>query len=170
MPVIYHKNTMYGGGSGGSGGASAISDLTDVDLTNLSDGQILKYDATNQAWVNDDESGGGGGNANKYSTDEIVIGEWIDGKPIYRKVYDNLNGQYGSTAFNIDVSSLNIDRLIFLDALGSDGAGYTSNKYLITSVTSVNSRNMYLNSNNQIVVSGSYYKHYIIVEYTKTTD
>ena len=35
-----------------AGSASAISDLTDVDLTSLTDGQMLKWDATAQKWVN----------------------------------------------------------------------------------------------------------------------
>ena len=55
--IMYNGN-RFGGGSG-SGGASAISDLTDVDLTNLSDGQILKYNSTSHKWENTDESGGG---------------------------------------------------------------------------------------------------------------
>lgn len=44
----------------GGSGASALSDLTDVDLNNLANGQILKWDATNQKWINANESGGGG--------------------------------------------------------------------------------------------------------------
>jgi hypothetical protein len=39
----------------------AIEDLTDVELDNLSDGQILKYNSTSQKWENGNESGGGGG-------------------------------------------------------------------------------------------------------------
>ena len=39
-------------GSGGGGGASAYSDLTDVQLSNLKDGQISKYDSTAQKWKN----------------------------------------------------------------------------------------------------------------------
>ena len=42
-------------------GASAVSELTDVELTNLADGEILKYDSTSQKWINTVESGGGGG-------------------------------------------------------------------------------------------------------------
>ena len=41
------------------GGASAVSDLTDVDLNNLADGQVLKWNATDEVWENADESGGG---------------------------------------------------------------------------------------------------------------
>ena len=40
---------------------SAVSELTDVELTNLADGEILKYDATLQKWLNVTESGGGSG-------------------------------------------------------------------------------------------------------------
>lgn len=41
------------------GGASAVSDLTDVDLNDLADGQVLKWNATDEVWENADESGGG---------------------------------------------------------------------------------------------------------------
>lgn len=40
------------------GGASAVSDLTDVDLNDLADGQVLKWNATDEVWENADESGG----------------------------------------------------------------------------------------------------------------
>lgn len=43
---------------GGGGGASSVASLTDVVLTDLADEQILKYDATNQKWVNANEAGG----------------------------------------------------------------------------------------------------------------
>ena len=39
--------------SGGSGGSSALSELTDVDLSTLSDGDVLIYDNTNSKWVNE---------------------------------------------------------------------------------------------------------------------
>lgn len=48
------------GGGGGGGGASALSELTDVELTDLADGEILKYDATEEKWVNAEDGGGGG--------------------------------------------------------------------------------------------------------------
>lgn len=35
------------------GGASALSELTDVDLSTLSDGQVLTYDADTSKWVNE---------------------------------------------------------------------------------------------------------------------
>ena len=42
-----------------AGGATQLTGLSDVSVASLTDGQILKYDATNQEWVNADESGGG---------------------------------------------------------------------------------------------------------------
>lgn len=38
----------------GTGGSTLLSSLEDVTLTNLADGQILKYDATSKKWVNGD--------------------------------------------------------------------------------------------------------------------
>lgn len=37
---------------GGSGGASSMEDLADVLLTDIANGQILKWDAVNEKWVN----------------------------------------------------------------------------------------------------------------------
>lgn len=44
----------------GGGGSSTLAGLSDVDLDNLTNGQILKYNTTTQKWENADESGGGG--------------------------------------------------------------------------------------------------------------
>ena len=43
----------------GAGGASAVEDLTDVSLSNLANGQVLKWNSTTQKWENANESGGG---------------------------------------------------------------------------------------------------------------
>lgn len=45
-----------------------------------------------------------GGNSNVYSTDETVVGTWIDGKPIYRKVFDNLDASLSSSGWKTVVS------------------------------------------------------------------
>lgn len=62
---------------GGSGGSSALSDMTDVTFTNLQANDVLKYNGS--VWVNDD-------NLHEYSTEEKIVGKWIDGKQIYEKV------------------------------------------------------------------------------------
>ena len=49
----------------------------------------------------------------KYSTTEQVVGEWIDGKPIYQKtITPSLPSQKGWVANWVDVSALNIDKMI----------------------------------------------------------
>ena len=45
---------------GGSGGSETLEDLDDVNITLPSNGQVLKYDAVNEKWVNANESGGSG--------------------------------------------------------------------------------------------------------------
>lgn len=101
-----------------------------------------------------------------YSTDETFTGQyWIDGKPIYRKVFDN--GSYVSN-LDINVSSLNIDTLIKIDAIGNDNTSGTGNKWLLGETSN---RDIYIRvSDNHLVTSGSLYKRYAILEYTKTTE
>ena len=115
--------------------------------------------------------GPAGENFSTYSTNEQVIGKWINGKPIYRKVF-SLNkkiseGQDISSGCKLD----NADILISLSMYADDSWG---NRW----VSDIHSGNpIYLTPNNYINVgaySGSrdfYYNiHMIIAEYTKTTD
>lgn len=46
MGIIKYKGITYGGG------IDAIADASDVNLSSPADGQFLKYDATNEEWVN----------------------------------------------------------------------------------------------------------------------
>lgn len=41
-------------------GASTIEDLSDTEITDLENGEVLKYDADQGKWVNGTASGGGG--------------------------------------------------------------------------------------------------------------
>lgn len=52
-------NSIYSIPSGGSGGASDLSDLGDVTITNVQNGQTLKWNATTSKWENAEESTGG---------------------------------------------------------------------------------------------------------------
>jgi len=65
------------------GGSQSLSGLTDTEITTPSSGQVLKYDGSK--WVNANESGG---STHTYSTTEQVVGTWIDGKPVYERVYE----------------------------------------------------------------------------------
>lgn len=77
-----------------SGGDLADLDDVNIDDNTLADGQVLKYDATNDEWINGTGGGGGGGTAIDYSTTEQNTGQkWIDGKDIWQRTYytDNLS-------------------------------------------------------------------------------
>ena len=52
------------------------------------------------------------GTENDYSTDEMIIGTWIDGKPIYQKTISQSNSS--KSLVNIDLSSSNIETVINL--------------------------------------------------------
>lgn len=147
---------------GGSGGSSALSEMTDVTFTNLQANNILKYNGS--VWVN-------GNDLHEYSTEEKIVGKWIDGKPIYEKV---INSGYllNSGIISIDVSSLNIDSFIQLR-----GMTFTDDKTQFRPITLGSSDNNAIRidfSNNNIRIitwsNWSAYNSFIVIQYTKTTD
>ena len=118
--------------------------------------------------------------ANTYSTNEQIIGKWVDGKPLYRKVIDlncpKCTKEGVSADANTDVSSLNIDYIMF--------------KYISTFCASHNFivpyDRLYVSTDTGALVWYDTAKKYIvarhnrlilndasiiaIIEYTKTTD
>ena len=106
-----------------------------------------------------------------FSTDEIIVGKWIDGKNIYRKVIDVRNNGLGVTSFSINVTDLNIDYLVNSNVLGSEYNNYGGNKWVISCVTDNGVRDLYLEGVTQNIRGKSdEYMHFAILEYTKTTD
>lgn len=49
---VQYENGKYRTSEGGGGGASALTDLDDVNISSPSQGEVLKYDANTQKWVN----------------------------------------------------------------------------------------------------------------------
>lgn len=82
--------------------------ITDVNGTQ-------NFDVLNGKDGKDGASGGSSGGASVvYSTDETAIGTWIDGKTIYRKVYqipklDSVDGDFDRTDVNLN---LEVDSII----------------------------------------------------------
>lgn len=109
--------------------------------------------------------------ADKYSTTEQVIGTWIDGKPIYRKVIEF--GALPNNA-NKDIAH-NIQNLgITTDCRGM--AVRTSDSRALTIPDStpnaeiscgVANTNVYITTQND---RSSFNNSFLIIEYTKTTD
>lgn len=188
-----------------SGGASDLDDLGDVEITDVADGDVLKYNATEEKWVNGEDVGGAGrakssaiapvfdptatyaagdrvmyedelyvfntahtgawvavdadksdvdseipdkltsqqmqdikdafSGMNKgaplrmmhYSTEEQVVGTWIDGKPLYQKTFTGLTTPsdiYPQGKNVIDVTTFNAEEIICID--GFMGGGVTN--------------------------------------------
>jgi hypothetical protein len=164
---VYYIKDAGGSGGGGGGGSSTLAGLTDVDLSSPTNGQVLEYDSTDQVWKNATPSSGGG---SSYSTTEQVVGTWIDGKPIYRIVLDYHSAPLSGNK-SVDVTALDIDTLVWTNALGTDNSnGYSGTKWSLNSVSANSSRLIYMSNATTLKVEGSFYKHWIILEYTKTTD
>lgn len=104
--------------------------------------------------------------ANTYSTNEQIIGKWVDGKPIYRKVITTNSTQ-------IDVSSFNIENV-------SDVRYFvkTSGNYIFPGAYGYASNNMvalyFVNGYSQLSMGFARPDRFssvtIILEYTKKTD
>lgn len=117
----------------------------------------------------------GGGSAD-YSTDEVVIGKWIDGKPLYRKVFIIPESNW---AVNNTFAPLNIDfdfsDKTFIQASGSisrtDGFEHQIGSYYSTLAVRRRKTNPFEIWCNKWETSTSQLARvYLIVEYTKTTD
>ncbi len=116
-------------------------------------------------------------NENKeiYSTDEQVIGKWIDGKPIYRKVVE-LGNLPNTSSVQINHNISNIDKIIriygYAQEVGNIWFLPLPNAGAANS-TQTNSVTLSASKNVVYVVTGtnrSGWEGYAVLEYTKTTD
>lgn len=107
-----------------------------------------------------------------YSTEETVIGKWIDGKPIYRKVFSDPNNSW-SAPDNIIGNITNFKEPTSIKAIAfNDGvSGWVENNEGGESLCYA-----FVKSNGEVhfyrngVIDGVAYPKKIIIEYTKTTD
>jgi len=107
---------------------------------------------------------------NVYSTsEEIIVGKWIDDKPIYRKVF---TGAITSTREEIDVSSLSVETPVKIWALINYNT--LNNSWILSGFWSdaTSYFNSYIANNNLVLTNAGFTNHdYIIVfEYTKTNN
>jgi hypothetical protein len=110
-----------------------------------------------------------------YSTTEKVVGEWIDGKPLYRKVLTTTITS--SSAIEIPLNITNLKRIYNISGIvtnisnGGTGSVFTLPSYRGPSGTTgiqIYASNMVVNIAPESDRTG--YDVYVIVEYTKTTD
>ena len=111
-------------------------------------------------------------NFNKYSTTEEVVGTWIDGKPLYRKTFNNISVASSEYSVIPIATGLTIDNLINI-------SGYLVNngRWIVT----LNSADIqYANmarvsydkqtSSLELIVQNWTGTATVTIEYTKTTD
>lgn len=85
------------------GGASDLDDLNDVNLTNLADGQVLKYNATSSKWENG--AGGGGGASTLSDLTDTAIATPSAGQAL---VYSSV-GKWTNVTLPSATDKMNID-------------------------------------------------------------
>lgn len=118
-------------------------------------------------------------NKNKeiYSTEELRIGTWIDGKPLYRKVIRVHNFTVSKTAeINTDIT--NFDKLVKISGLFENYSNSKYAPYPIYDTDPTNLLQVYVtwdgtkikfDGNTSWTQNPNRY-HTFILEYTKTTD
>lgn len=97
-----------------------------------------------------------------YSTEEQVIGKWIDGKTLYRKVL-SFNGESGDTWHNISHGISNVDRIFIKYA----SFNYNSEELIIPNdvVKEIKASLNYVSYFGNVPFATT-----VILEYTKSTD
>ena len=107
-------------------------------------------------------------NATTYSTTETVVGTWIDGKPIYRKVITIT--AFSTSGITVNTGITNINEIVNVKGTfyRSELSKYYSLDNIYINEWSINKTNgeITIATTNQYVT----FTGYIILEYTKTTD
>ena len=107
-----------------------------------------------------------------YSTDEQVVGTWIDGKPIYQKTID-FGALPNNTTKSVNHNIQNIDYVVNLF-----GAAYRSSDGMVNTLPCYN-HNVYgaeLASNSTSIMvttfadRSAFSESYVTIQYTKSTD
>ena len=113
-----------------------------------------------------------------YSTDETVIGQWVDGKPLYQKVWDLGNQAY---PYNTDVNLIAnnalfdiVEMFTYSDIIFEfeDANSKQSNRFSSLSNSGVypDIKKKKVIVNNSNYGTGGFNKSWLILQYIKTTD
>lgn len=123
--------------------------------------------------LNGKEYAGSGSEWHEYSTDEKIVGKWIDGKPLYEKTYhfvetsEQTSKSYSISNLNAEVVLLEKSRIKF----GANGgyawqvvpSWYENNQYNMS--ISISTANISITAN-----GWKFLESVITIQYTKTTD
>ncbi len=105
-------------------------------------------------------------NINYSFTEQKTNVKWLDGKDIYQITLGNGTTNLVGTH---DISNLNIDQIIDMQAIGSDNDNNGYPRWVMSMVSSSNSRLIYLQDVNTLICTGNFRYWYITLKYTKNT-
>lgn len=111
------------------GGVSTSIDLSDyykksevdtllANKVNKSDLVASSFSGT-KAVIGNQVSGGGGSAMHNYSTEEKVVGTWIDGKPLYEKTVYFGDGTLSNRA-SVSFENMNVDKIMVVSGFFDD--------------------------------------------------
>lgn len=108
-----------------------------------------------------------------YSTNEQVIGKWVDGKPVYQKTVA-CGALPNSTNKIVNHNISNLDYIIEWTGSASDSTGIHIKFPYVNITTLGNSCNVWIDKTGIGIETASnlsnYTKSYVTIQYTKTTD
>lgn len=163
-------------GNPGTPGAPGVKGDPGKDATingkpavTLAAGQNVTVTTGENGTVTISAAGGGGGEV--YSTEEKVIGTWIDGKPLYRRVFLTKSPNSASAEKILSISNLSV---ITIGGYLEAASGYRpvnfpndNSNYICTYQNTNDNGNIYMKAANSAYHSRDIK---LILEYTKTTD
>lgn len=111
-----------------------------------------------------------GQNFTKYSTDEQVVGEWIDGKPLYQKTLIQTGGISPYTRYFVsELSALNIDVIIKDSIFFKLPNNVIRSEYSSGDIDYISA--LVTNGDVYTLIKGNTVNEmYLTIQYTKTTD
>lgn len=170
IPIEIKGGVVYSAGDGitFNGNEITVTTPTRGIVTDSEYNAFTEEQKQSGTYIIQDDAGAASSTANVYSTEEQVVGRWIDGKPIYRKVILNISG----AQLNNFVLAENVDSRISLSGMlthVSTGFIYPlpnrsgSSDYVQTKIA---------NDIWTLTTAGNWtpYNAEAILEYTKTTD
>lgn len=122
--------------------------------------------------------GGGGAMDHHYSTDEVIVGTWIDGKPLYERTYHTTAGSvntYNQFDFGLFTSTISMIRLatgyVEKGIVVSNVSGYqvpSSDEQICGYIDKVANGNVKFDYRLGSSIAGG--DLYLTIQYTKITD
>lgn len=163
---IVDGKAIYTMGYEGGGNAIAFAGSSNIQIStrgfeNKTALIIFKYTKTTDSSATTIQS-----DPNEYSTDEKIIGKWIDGKPIYQKTLYETVTTTSNTDVDFNISNLFIDTLVNSDVYARYDASGMWEKENIAYMKS----NSYFTTRESWSSASASITFSVTLQYTKTTD